>query len=1048
MLRRIAWLLWALALLGAVRLDGKVLVDWDFTKADALNGAIPLTLRGTSRLDGGLVAMEADRTKPSGAESRSAGAALSPAGAFSLEISFVLDARYQRPKGNSAMLLDTKYVAMPKAGQEKLHRGFQVSLRPAGKDRYTPVAAFGFGASSAQVSGKKGCTLKPGVPHTLKMVFTGTGKVSFELDGADAGEAEVPGGPIAPSRQKVAVGDRSGSLYHSLGGKVLRLRLSEERLVALALEAVPGHRQVFERGETNRRYFVRCVNRSAAPYNGLTLHTTLAGKALPPQSLPSALAPGAEKVFEMPVDTLLLPGDYALRCRLADASGKNVAEEEFTVTIVPAYGDFLPVILWGRVDDAAEVRRLGFTHQHCNLVPSSQNGKPDVVAGIAALDRQLRHGLYTYTHFNTRRFTKPPRYIQANRAGKPNARLLVDASRPEVVQEMKETATQVAEAFGDHPAWDVALLNSEVKGHTAPSFNGPQPANFRRFAGYDIPVSIIGKSPMPYAKDTGFPWNRIVGEARPDLVFLRWFWRQGDGWNALNSAITATLHQHIHRHFFTFTDPAVREPPLWGSGGTTDMISQWVYTNPDPLNIGMVADEMIAMAAGRPGQKVGMMTQAIWYRRAAAPFGRKVANPPEWLAREREAKFISIPPDFLRAALWYELARRLDAVMYHGAGSLVQPNPTHSYRYTNAQSKEALAQMCAEVVRPLGPMLKRVPERSAEIGILESVTSCLYSSRHFSMGWGKGWICDLAMALHWNGLSPAIFYEEHLLHGKMPESLRVLFVPACDVLPSSVLAKLQELQRKGVILVGDEYTTPALMLDLRLQSVPRLSDHPRETKAALQRLGAKIAAVLKPYYQPPMKPGNPDLVMRRRGTDAADYLFVVNDRRTFGDYIGQWGMVMEKGLPNAAAVTVAHPCAAVYDLVKHRQVTEAAVADGATRIPVRLGPCEGTLLLLLDRPIDAVRVTPPAKMERGQAFEVGVQIAAADGTPIPAILPVEVTLADSAGHRLPGSGYYAAENGRLVIRETAATNMAIGKVTCTAKCLASGKTAHIATVAQ
>ena len=134
--------------------------------------------------------------------------------------------------------------------------------------------------------------------------------------------------------------------------------------------------------------------------------------------------------------------------------------------------------------------------------------------------------------------------------------------------------------------------------------------------------------------------------------------------------------------------------------------------------------------------------------------------------------------------------------------------------------------------------------------------------------------------------------------------------------------------------------------------------------------------------------------------------------------------------------------------MRHRQVAEATVADGATRIPVRLGPCEGTLLLLLERPIDAVRINLPAQLVRGQPFEVRVQIAAADGAPIPAILPVEVTLADSAGHRLPGSGYYAAENGRLVIRETAATNMAIGKVTYTAKCLASGKAAHIATVAQ
>ena len=43
-------MLWALALAGAGLLNAKVLVEWDFTKPDALTGAIPLTLRGASRL--------------------------------------------------------------------------------------------------------------------------------------------------------------------------------------------------------------------------------------------------------------------------------------------------------------------------------------------------------------------------------------------------------------------------------------------------------------------------------------------------------------------------------------------------------------------------------------------------------------------------------------------------------------------------------------------------------------------------------------------------------------------------------------------------------------------------------------------------------------------------------------------------------------------------------------------------------------------------------------------------------------------------------------
>lgn len=53
---------------------------------------------------------------------------------------------------------------------------------------------------------------------------------------------------------------------------------------------------------------------------------------------------------------------------------------------------------------------------------------------------------------------------------------------------------------------------------------------------------------------------------------------------------------------------------IWGSGGKLNYINQWTYTYPDPLEFGLAADEMFAMADGQPGQKVMNMTQIIWYR--------------------------------------------------------------------------------------------------------------------------------------------------------------------------------------------------------------------------------------------------------------------------------------------------------------------------------------------------------------------------------------------------------------------------------------------------
>ena len=63
------------------------------------------------------------------------------------------------------------------------------------------------------------------------------------------------------------------------------------------------------------------------------------------------------------------------------------------------------------------------------------------------------------------------------------------------------------------------------------------------------------------------------------------------------------------------------------------------------------------------------------------------------------------------------------------------------------------------------------------------------------------------------------------------------------------------------------------------------------------------------------------MVLRCRQWGATDYLFAVSDHRTFGDYVGHHGLVMENGLPTDADLSIRHPNARVYNLLSHREVT-------------------------------------------------------------------------------------------------------------------------------
>ena len=123
------------------------------------------------------------------------------------------------------------------------------------------------------------------------------------------------------------------------------------------------------------------------------------------------------------------------------------------------------------------------------------------------------------------------------------------------------------------------------------------------------------------------------------------------------------------------------------------------------------------------------MTQIIWYRSQTAPeLPSDEAQRVAWEKEIPDAKFITIAPDHLREAFWSKISRPVQGIMYHGWGSLV-PAEHGGYRHTNPETREALTQLIRDVVRPLGPTLLQVPDRSSDVAILESFAAQVFAGR-------------------------------------------------------------------------------------------------------------------------------------------------------------------------------------------------------------------------------------------------------------------------------------------------------------------------------
>jgi hypothetical protein len=642
----------------------------------------------------------------------------------------------------------------------------------------------------------------------------------------------------------------------------------------------------------------------------------------------ASLAAGASREITHRFDTTLRPDTYRLTARV-ETQGEPAFSSEEAVELVLAPRPLpyrMPVMMWG-INSAENVLKelprlkdLGFTH--C-LASGAEMGaiweakrpltptKEDRVAATKhMLDVALANDFGLAFTLSPGHWLKERSELQrVDRAGKAYApRGDVNAALPGIAEFGFNVGASIAQTYRDFPAWQAALINTEVRDSTQLSFSAVDRAAYRQFSGAEIPVEVLNKRGVNWAKLPDFPVDRVIADDHPVRRYLHWFWTVGDGWNPLHTAVHRGLHSTGRNDVWTWFDPAIRAPSVAGSGGEVDVLSQWTYTNPDPLRIGYFADEVFALAAAAPHPpRVMKMTQLFWYRAQSAPKkagAAQVASPFD--DHDPDAAYITISPVHLRESFWTKLARPVDGLMYHGWQALVPSESTSGYRYTHPDTKEEFRRLHRGVLEPLGPTLRQVGDRRSDVAFLDSFTAQMFAGRG-SYGYSGD---EAYLTLLYAQLQPEVIFEETLLRRGLA-GYRVLVLADCDVLTASVVARIRAFQQRGGLVVGDENLAPAIKPDLRLPKVTRQRkgdvDH-----AALLASAATLRAGLEAKYARYVDSANPEVVTRVRATGESDYVFVVNDRREFGTYVGQHGLVMEHGQPAESQVSVRRAGGQVY----------------------------------------------------------------------------------------------------------------------------------------
>ena len=777
--------------------------------------------------------------------------ALSPAGAFTIEL-------WMRPKAElegytTAFLLDKMY------GDKT---DYQLVLAGAENSPLKTLKAnLGFGDAVVSFSADP-ARYEPGVWHHLAFAYDGAGTGRFTRDGASLGGHTEPGRTaICPGRLPLALGDRGGSLYRGFPGLLDQVRLCNGvmEFQPVALACLSDRTAFVRREPVSLRFAV--TNLQRAPLTGAKASFSVAGQG--ERELPLRdLAPGESSVLEVPLDTSLRPQAYDVLARVVlPGSDLEAGEQRRQVIIVPRLlPQRFPVMMWGgaRGPDVARMRDLGFTH-YMGLSPDyariweagkpTEAGTPAVVADTKrGLDEALAAGMGILGYLYPGRWAQSQtKYRRIDPGGKPYPNSQdICALFPELKQYCYNVGAAVAQTYGSFPALQWVDVHSEIRDDSRPCFHEHDRAAFKQSAGTDIPAlpePVAHMRGVPYASLKDFPASHVIPDNYPLYIYYRWLWREGDGWNALHTAVDQGLKSTGRRDLMTFYAPAVRTASAWGSGGGVDQIGQWSYSYPDPIRVGMDVDELFAMAEGsdHPGQ-VQSAVQLIWYRSQTAPAAGEAASAQtsqstdkdtrggqgggksgpyqaSWEREQPDARFITIAPMHLREAVWTKLARPIQAMQHHGWQSLVDTGTKDAYRYTHPDTQEELRRLARTLYEPLEPALMQVPDRRSDVAFLESFAAQMFAARG-TYGWNGGWQGDAYLVLQYAQLQPQVIYDETVMKRGL-DGYRVLVLTDCDVLTEGLVRRIKAFQAAGGLTIGDERLTPAIKPDILLRSFTR-----------------------------------------------------------------------------------------------------------------------------------------------------------------------------------------------------------------------------------
>ena len=736
-------------------------------------------------------------------------------------------------------------------------------------------------------------------------------------------------------------------------------------------------------------------------------------------------------------------GEYRLTARLS-TTGFDTVTGDYAISIVRRpLPDQFRYYNWGDALNVASMRDLrahGLNGMTFSVEPNADfSADKDHYAKY--FDEALRLEMHLGVHLPTN--YRIPRGRPETRVVLPNGKYgrSPNPMHPAHQAFSRAAAKRLVETFAAFPALDNVLLTSENENMLGPSCSPADRARVRRDLGLDIPDFVVADAIKDGVKSVRFAAPPAVCERAPPVfpdrhpyyVFYHWLWAEGFGDNVMNEELARIIHR-ARPDVVTHHDP-FRDVPIFGRNRGLDMAGTWFYIHPH-AGEALIMSEILIAAAEPEKQKVGYCPSLWLYASRICP------------AKQRQAGVQ--PGDLIREAVWIGLSRRVDKLEHFGIRFI---RPGNNCEYQQPQLYDQLAELSRTVLRPLWPALMQMKRPRKPCALLLSAGSQLFGRRTWG-GYGNSEAGAWYTALQMAHIPTSVVFEENILRGDL-EQIKILFLPGITHLPQSVFDRIVVFASQGSVVVLDGPLADEIPGAMKY--APDLSRYMGNNYYKVNRKGAdargdkmeagmeRCAAEMRERFGAlaPIFASSPSdrVFLNTLECGDARYLFVVNDHRTFGDYVGKkHRIVMEQGLRQKTTIRLNATDVVLYDVLASKALATRPDAGGLT-FDLELPAAGGKLVAIYPKPIQDVSLSVPERARRRATLVIGVTVAAADGEAQCGSQPIHVQLCDPSGQPGEISGWYATRDGQLCVPFSPAVNDLPGTWRLLVREQSSGKTA-------